>query len=352
MKAFIVCDELTLRCLEPELDFYSVGVNDNFEDTIEEKRPEFLFVESTWSGRDGAWGGVFHGPNRRVLTELIEAFRSKSIPTVFWNKEDPVHFDQYIDVAAKFDYVFTTHDGSVKDYARKRITAHVLPFAAQLNIHNPIGAKSFEDRINHGCFAGTWWQGQYPERSKQLRYMFDAAIPGLTLYDRSYHHGSSDRRFPEKYKNFVSGNLPYKEMVNAYKSFLYFINANSVQESSTMMSRRVFELMACGTPVLSPRYSANNMLNNCILEADSEEEAVAQISMISHNKGTWDYYSAVGIKEVLTSHTYTHRMKFLLDMIGLRDERIERRLGTLGLIHCLTIEDVKSTIQKLIGDDK
>ena len=82
------------------------------------------------------------GPSapRPALVELVDWCREHGVPTVFWNKEDPVHYDDFLDTARLFDHVWTTDVERLDDYRRDlgHDRVGVLPFAAQPAVHNPV----------------------------------------------------------------------------------------------------------------------------------------------------------------------------------------------------------------------
>jgi spore maturation protein CgeB len=47
------------------------------------------------------------------------------------------------------------------------------------------------------------------------------------------------------------GSLNYLQTVEAYRRYQVFLNVNTVTDSPTMCARRVFELAASGTPIVS-----------------------------------------------------------------------------------------------------
>ena len=81
--------------------------------------------------------------------------------------------------------------------------------------------------------------------------LLNAAISnGLVIYDRMGGRVTESFGFPETLRGAIVGTLDYRQMVNTYRSHRVFLNANSVTDSPTMFSRRVFELLACGTAVV------------------------------------------------------------------------------------------------------
>ena len=103
---------------------------------MEEARPELLLVESAWMGNGGKWRNRiigFENLEDNPLLELLQYCRKIGIPTAFWNKEDPPHFDEFIGAAREFDFVFTSDADCIPLYreALGHDRIYELPFAAQ-----------------------------------------------------------------------------------------------------------------------------------------------------------------------------------------------------------------------------
>src|SRR5699024_11732130 len=56
------------------------------------------------------------------VTDLLAECRKRGIPTVFWNKEDPPHFDDFLPLAKLFDVVFTSDVRLVNEYRDRKST--------------------------------------------------------------------------------------------------------------------------------------------------------------------------------------------------------------------------------------
>ena len=57
--------------------------------------------------------------DRSILFEILKYCKENKIPTVFWNKEDPVHYNNeyggsFSDTAKNFDYIFTSAEECIK----------------------------------------------------------------------------------------------------------------------------------------------------------------------------------------------------------------------------------------------
>ena len=169
--------------------------------------------------------------------------KSNEITTIFWNKEDPVNYESFIDVAKYFDFIFTSDENIIDRYVEDTGNSNVfaLPFAAQPIIHNPIRNSLPEHDV---CFAGSWYIRDHGNRKRDTKLLVDAASDfDLHIYDRFY--GTDNRnKFPAEYDEFIQGSLSYNEVCMAYRAYKIFLNVNSVDDSPTMFSRRVFEILA------------------------------------------------------------------------------------------------------------
>jgi len=253
-----ISDKFTYECFRYEANFIPL-TKKNWKAEIDAANPVLFFVESAWNGNDGEWTYTMASYKKHLgdpLREAIKYCQSKNIPVVFWNKEDPTNYDVFIDVAADCDYIFTTDGGIVDKYKARVGHDRVFPlaFAAQPAIHNPIRDKRKKLPTYEACFAGSWYNNGHDTRRIQTEIVLDGARHReLHVYDRMLHatkHRES-RIFPAKYQPFIVGSLSYDQMVTAYRQYKLFLNINTVQDSPTMFSRRVFEILACGTPVVS-----------------------------------------------------------------------------------------------------
>jgi spore maturation protein CgeB len=319
-----ILDEFTAACFSPECSAVTFRP-DNWREVVTRSPIDMLFVESAWRGNEGAWQyKIVSVPKGNELAELVKYCRSKHIPTVFWNKEDPVHFDRFIKSASLFDYVFTTDSDCVPRYQEQlqHDRTFALPFAAQSTIHHPVLES---ERLHNVCFAGAYYGLSHDERRKDMDIVLKPALEyGLHIFDRQ--HGmvgpsANQYRFPDIYQSAIKGHLSYDHLVKAYKRYKVFLNVNSVKTSPTMFSRRVFELLACGTPVVSAyaRGIENLLGSDIVAFAGSEEETKKHLDRLLGDESEWARASAKGIRAVFENHTYSQRWQTMCQKVGRQD---------------------------------
>ena len=295
---------------------------------------DLLFVESAWHGNGDLWQYHLTGASApaAALVELVERCRELGVPTVFWNKEDPVHYEDFLDTAKLFDHVWTTDAECLPRYERDLgRTAGLLPFAAQPAIHNPIRPRTGHASRDIG-FGGMYFVHKYPERREQMDLLLGAASEvsakmehGLEIYSR--YLGQDERyQFPEPLDAHVVGSLEYRQMLSAYRAHKVFCNVNSVVSSSTMCARRVFEITACGTPVVSTPSPAIESFfpESEVARVSTPEEASHTFRALVRSPELRDRMVHLGQRRIWREHTYGQRVDQVLDQVGLDAHRAKR----------------------------
>lgn len=316
-----ILDTFSEHCFRYEAELLPLS-RDGWRTELEQFAPALLLAESAWRGNQGQWSYLMSSyakKEQNPLRDLLAWCRERKLPTVFWNKEDPANFDVFIDVAKDFDYVFTTDADCIPRY--RELVGHdrvfALPFAAEPAIHNPMGRPRRQRQV---CFAGSWRADKYPERVRDSEILLKPAAEfGLDIFDR--FHGTKDAdkfRFPREFARSVQGSLDYDRMLSAYRAYKVFLNVNSVKESPTMFSRRVFELMACGTPVLSSEsVGIRALLGDFARVVDSEADAKRELQRLLTDPAYHGRVAHLGYREVMTHHTYTARIADILRKAGI-----------------------------------
>lgn len=334
LKVVSILDEFTHDCFAPEFDLVPADRNDW---RAQLDGAGLVFVESAWRGNGGTWNYTLNKFDRNGddVRGLLDEARRAGIPSVFWNKEDPVSFDVFLPAAGAFDAILTTDRDMVDDYRHRVGHDRVLdlPFAAQPRLHNPIGRPRGADVAGRVCFAGSWRGDKYQQRGSDFDTLLGPPLErgALDIYDR-YANGPDAEKlgFPEPFRSAVVGSLPYSEIGVAYRRYAAFLNVNSVQDSPTMFSRRVFELLACGTPVIStPAKGIDEMLGDAVLVTRSREETAAHVDWALHEPEARDRHAHLGYRLVHREHSYERRVDRLLAHAGVEVGRPAKRVSVI-----------------------
>lgn len=288
---------------------------------LDQHEPDLLFVESAFGGINGDWAfRIAHfGEPHADLAKLVHFARDAGIPTVFWNKEDPINYGMFIGSASLFDLIFTVDANSIERYQSDlgHGRVHVLPFAAQPALHFPPSRDS--DRTGTVAFAGSYYAGKHPERRAQMEMLLGPALSlGLDIYDRM--GTSDDPRFtwPDLFRSNIIGSVPYLEMGDVYRRYKVFLNVNTVTDSPTMCARRIFELAATGTPVLSGPSDAvaAQVPHGIVTTANSSEEAHDSLQSLLGDPVMRAATLEIGPRWIADGNTYGDRVNRILEEVS------------------------------------
>ncbi|MEW1988878.1 glycosyltransferase [Brevibacterium casei] len=214
----------------------------------------FIYVTS-WKGiHDDEWRGLkFREGPKNALAGVLAHCSEHGVPTVFQSIEDPSNFEYFIEVAEKFDYVFTSATEVIDQY--RTALGHDRVF---------YGEYGFNPRVNHplGSYRHdldvTFFAGSYPERYREriadMHTMFDSLTDSshesnLVIADRNY--GSTEFAYPPQYRGATVPPTDHALLQKMHKLFSRSLNFNSIKASPTMCAMRVYELQAQGRPVFS-----------------------------------------------------------------------------------------------------
>ncbi|QLH74231.1 MAG: glycosyltransferase [Methanomassiliicoccales archaeon] len=344
LRVACILDDFTFTTFSKVCDAYQI-TSSSWRDELESFDPHMLFVEAAWHGKGDSW-------RRKIsiisdeLVQLLTWCSERNIPTVFWNKDDPPHYATFINTAALFDIVFTTDIDLIGDYKKGlgHDRVYLLPFWAEPSIHNPI--EKYE-RIKGFCFAGTYYM-KYLERRRDFKTFFDALSPlgPFDIYDRNEYAGNPNYTYPDEFKDFIKGTLPYDQIDVAYKGYFFGINMNSIKDSQLMCARRTYELMASNTIVLS-NYSraVKNIFGDLIIATDDGEILRSKVIDLLSDDNLRDSYRLRGLRRVLLDHTTENRLSYVVEKTF--GKRVEPVMPSVTMVSFVKNKEMAESVTRL-----
>ncbi len=292
-------------------------------------RPDVLFVESAWQGWHHCWKyKIASYPdhperNNHTLLRLLESARKKHIPTVFWDKEGLVHFNRFIDSARHFDHVFTVDADTIPKYKKvmgEKASVHVMPFAVQPRFHSFDG---FHFKYNTACFAGSYSTHIHPRRRAWQEMLFRAALDsglGLHIFNRNSHRRSKIYQYPAWQGIQMHPFMPNSLTAKIYKNYLVSLNVNTSEDSTTMVSRRLVEILACGgIAVTTPAPSVNREFCDFCHIVHDHDETLELFNRLKHGPSQNDLERAkAGADYIACHYTWDINLKLIKDIVGLK----------------------------------
>ena len=323
MRVACVMDEFTYSAYQPECQLLQLRP-EGILTQIQDFKPHLLFVESAWRGVDGLWTKKISSNSPDIQT-CVDWCRRNDIPTVFWNKEDPVHFSTFLPLAKLFDYIFTSDADCIPYYTREVLhdRVYALPFGVQPKHHNPVQDV---ERKPGFSFAGSYYL-RYPERQRDFATLMESAkdFGRVIIFDRNADNPHPNHTFPVKYRPHIAGKLPFNEINQAYKGYQASLNLNTIKNSPSMFARRVFELLASNTMVLSNFSRGLRLLfGDLVISSDEKSEIKRQLEKEREDNLRSEKKRLMGLRKVMDYHTYAHRIALIRSVVsGMSEEKSE-----------------------------
>lgn len=262
-KIAFIGDNFSYDTLNSIINIKYISLNNVISINVDEY--DYLHCESTWFGCDNSWNNKFYKFNRnksKQLVNLIQKFRDANKLCIFYNKEDPTSFESFKDVAGEFDIIITTSLNCIDKYKKlyQSIPVYVKPFFCNPIKHNPI--NSYNKKYKASFIGGFY--NHLGDRKNITEKLFDSVInnnipfkiinryyysPKLTSQILNIRNNTAD--INKKYEKYNTVPINYNEVYKFYKKYILQLNINTVTNCSTMCSRRLIELLACGCNVYS-----------------------------------------------------------------------------------------------------
>lgn len=315
LRVASIMDEFTFNSYASECTLFGLTPQ-NWKKELEAFNPDVVFIESAWRGKLDLWGAKVGHMSQEVV-DIALWCKENDVPSLFWNKEDPIHFETFLSTARLFDYIFTTDIDCVSRYkaALNHDNVYFLPFAAQPKVNNPIEKYVRKDAF---CFAGAYYK-KYPERTKDLGN-FVLSLPEfkpLEIYDRNYGKNNPEYMFPEEYTPYIVGTLAFEEIDKAYKGYNYAINLNSVKQSQSMFARRVYELLASNTITVSNfSKGIKNLFGDLVFNSDSGTKIMDDLKRLTSSDIEMKRFRLKALRKVMSEHTYQDRLAYIYSKLS------------------------------------
>ena len=269
-------------------------------------------------------------------------------PLCWWTIEDPNAYAGFVAQARLADYVFTSDRACIPFYRRdcRHDRVFWLPLAASEKFHRPLPLR--EDATD-GIFTGNWYDTQWEARRWGVQtvilplaeagysitcFSLDEPPYPILLREPNRWIGPTDPRSPGYYgataEQYTWGKVALG--VNNQRSGM------DGRGETVMTSMRTFEVLACGKPFLAahsdayealglsnalpdaPGKSFNQQRQDHMCWVTQQQETLDAACWLTLGRGEaeerWIAMAERGRAFVLANHTYGHRMRAIMEVIG------------------------------------
>lgn len=327
IKVASILDEFSFNCFKYDVNIINLSyTNALFE--LNEFKPDLLLVESAWKGHNDSWSCKLASDSDTVdtiLSSIIDYCNSNNIPTVFWNKEGLLNFHYFKNCSTLFKFIFITDENLLPRYKSYTDNVYLFPFFAQPKIHNSVNKN--QHKLGNVAFAGSWYGDKHLDRQVDMDIILKPSLKfNLDILDRNYKNKKYLEYigfyWPKEYRNNILGSLPYNYINYIYKNYDLFLNINSVQNSEYMTSRRIYEILASKTSVISSYSLATyNIFNEYIYISTTPESTTSLIEDILCNTHISRKKAKYAQRFILENHTCQNRLEYMLDILKIKFDK-------------------------------
>jgi len=258
-----------------------------------------------------------------IQVPFLRKIKKKSgITLANWWIDDPAHLHRSTKLSPEYDYFFTCDPESVSIHEQVHCS-HVfhLTFGCNPSLHRTV-PLSEEEKSYYGsdiAFVGS----MSSQRADVLRKLSDFDMKVWSRREFANFDGERIicKPIPQTdplYRHFTGLEVWDEEMVKVYNASKIVINLHSQGVVSTNM--RTFEVMGCGAFLLSDAREILDQLfrrGEEFVSFEKSEELPGLVNDYLKNDEKRLSIAHQGQETVYRRHTYRHRMKQLLEYVGL-----------------------------------
>ncbi len=252
----------------------------------------------------------------RIRGTTVRGLKEMGIQTALWTIDPPENFLPILKAAPFYDHIFCQGTEAVELLTQAGINdARLLPMGCDPELHHPVEVSS-TDRSEYGCdvaFVGSY----YPEREQLLETLtaFNPCVWGPGWEKLSAH--SPLRR------GLRGAHTPPDVWLRIY-SASRIILATHYHDPQGLFpvyqaSPRIFEALACGAFVLCDRQRDVFSLftdGEHLVGFDDADDLKRKTAYYLDHAEERKRIARQGMLFVTANHTYVHRVKELLSVVG------------------------------------
>lgn len=246
-----------------------------------------------------------------VATRLFQILHGNNVPFVYWAIDDPPDWRRMsLPLARGSTLVLTPATECLSRYRQNKVNALFFHFACNPLFHHRVAeTEPFSSDI---VFVGNYYTS-YPERRIGIDILLTPLLKTaykLRVYGNEHWLNNTDQYFLPP--NIYAGYLAYADLPSAYSAAKIVLGINSVVNSPSMMSMRIFEALGCGAFLLTHYTPAlENYFKNHIhlVWSRHPDETLELVRFYLARDDLRRKIAEKGQEEVYRLHTYLKRIE-------------------------------------------
>lgn len=248
-----ILDPWTYQLLRPEAVLLPL-TPDNYRDVVDYGKLDLVLVSAAWESADGLWQNPLVGrSDEGVLDDLLARAAGASIPSVFWDTDEPLHAAIFGPQVRRFDALWSTSVEGADAYQRA-VGRHVqvLDLGIQPRIAHPFrSARPGRDRT---LMLDGW--GAVMQDPKVYQGLCGYAPTELDIVETRYEIYASKVKQMGAHQPYVRGMIDRTAYLERLRMVAGGLFRQPSLSSPQVVRLQVMEALACGGLALIASSSA------------------------------------------------------------------------------------------------
>lgn len=294
---------------------------ENWKNVIDYAGVEFFLLESFWDTATGHWHlcQAHDGKEHKLLLDIIAYCDKNEIPTVYWNTQDTLYHEHFVNIMKLFKYVFCADINEVEKLKKESIVATVLLPAIQPVLHNPFKnyehANSFNIEILYDGWADILRMGS------KLNFLKEFKARGLSIIESQYRLFKSKLADSEDYKDNILGAVNMQDRLMALKYSNICISSENTISTPMRQQWLAFEVVACRLLIIHKGNLDKTDCRHGIVESIADEKGfVNRINKLLDDDFLKEKNAHYAWRKVYSEHTFSHRLRTICKTIDIKYE--------------------------------
>ncbi|QKE65463.1 glycosyltransferase [Aquipseudomonas campi] len=307
-----------------------VALPGTWRDILDFAEVDFLIIESFFVSCTGHWkyGQTNEGAARTDLEKLLSYSRERGIPSAYWITHGVEYFNAFLAFSRLFDYVFCADPEMVDLLAASGVEARVLLPAVQPAVHNPLRQTEAEP-FSIGVLVD------------QVSLIYKSTTGAEALHDLGEHGyksidlGSvSASSHLGRDKHFL-GTVSPEALLEVIKRTSVYVTCESSAESPTSQQWRSLQAVACKSLVMHyGNLGESDIRQGLVQSCKDREELLVALAAFEQDDLYRRRLCHKVWRTVYSEHTFSHRMRDLARVLGIRHDWVESQKITVVMPTC------------------
>ena len=301
---------------------------------------DLLLVETSWAYASRGWGPDIRrraDAGGRRIARLLEDCRRRGLPTALWITEDRTGLDAFAHLHGRFDRSFAADPAVAGALGRGEV--EILPPAVAPTLHNPLqpghDGLAYQSR-EFGVCTDAYFEMTAP--GSPLPDLLEPALDHLLwIFETRFLMRNNNARLPKDYRRRFLGCLEEVDRAAILRNAHVYVSgarhaggAGGAGSGGVARTRNAMEAMAAKAAVVTNAPPVLEAVRPFAEAVETPEAMRAALEALTFQPHYRRMVTHMAYREVLSHHTYAHRLRRIAAALDVPAWRIGGGAGAAG----------------------